>query len=110
MAENCEVCGVKLENTNYKYCLKCINKVKEQNVMQDVLKKISGVEDALKHLNWNAGSISKFMKLSILNDIESSSSTEKGITKIQQSIKELLLKDLEKDLKQLNQIKEEQEK
>ena len=108
MAENCEVCGVKLENTNYKYCLKCINKVKEQNLMQEVLKKLNGVEASLIHLNWNAGSIMKNQRLYYMFKMSESYGDARNI--VRRKIYDYFLKELDKDLKQLKQIKDEQEK
>ena len=69
--------------------------------------KVLGV---LEHINWNMGSISKYLKLTLLNQLETTKSNQEGLTKIQQAMLKELKNGLEKDLKQLEQIKEEQEK
>lgn len=64
--------------------------------------------ETLNHINWNMGSISKYIKLILLNQLETVKH-QQGLTKIQQAILNELENGLEKDLKQLKQIKDEQE-
>jgi|TARA_Y100000310_G_scaffold258198_1_gene266526 hypothetical protein len=98
--KKCKVCGTEVAE-QYDYCLKCINKVKETNLMQDVLKK-------LEQINWNFGTLVKQQRLFYLFQICEGYGNDRQ--DVRKRISEYFSESVEKDLKVLKQIKEEQEK
>ncbi|MEK0351001.1 MAG: hypothetical protein QQN60_07235, partial [Nitrosopumilus sp.] len=97
--KKCKVCGIEVAE-QYDYCLKCINKVKETNLMHDVLKK-------LEHLNWNAGASQKWLKWSLLSQLSTAKSSGGGLTPTQQKMMDFLENEFKKDMNAVKKIKEE---
>lgn len=98
MSKKCKSCD-NLIDERYEYCIPCINKIKQGNQNEGLLKVIT-------QINWNLGAMQKWVKLFLLNHLEETTNK----TTIQKNIHSLLLKDVEKDFKQLKQIKEEEER
>jgi len=98
--KKCKLCGTDIDD-KYEYCIQCINKVKETNTMQEVVK-------VLSQCNWNLGTMTKQQRLYYLFLISEKYGDNRE--NIRKKIFEYFSKDLDKDLKQLKQIKEEQEK
>ena len=96
--KECKSCGKEIDD-KYEYCIQCIQKVKETNTSQDMIK-------VLEHLNWNAGATQKWIKLMLLNNLENLKNGQ-GMTPTQQKIHKLLLKDVEKDFKNIEDISKE---
>ncbi|MEK0351207.1 MAG: hypothetical protein QQN60_08290 [Nitrosopumilus sp.] len=106
MTKKCPQCEkVEIED-KYSMCLNCLKGTQRANENIDV----SGIFKKLEQINWNLGSISQTLKLSLLSDLESLKNTGAGRSLTQKKIYEALLKDCDKYLKVLKQIKEEQEK
>ena len=97
MSKKCKSCD-NLIDERYEYCISCINKIKQGNQNEDIIKVIT-------QINWNLGATQKWIKLFLLNQLEDAGN--KTIT--QKNIHSLLLKDVDKDFKQLKQIKEDVE-
>lgn len=98
MSKKCKSCD-NLIDKRYEYCIPCINKIKQGNQNEDLIKVVI-------QINWNLGAMQKWIKLFLLNQLEET--TNKTTT--QKNIHSLLLKDVDKDFKQLKQIKEDEER
>jgi len=96
----CNNCGKEIDD-KYKYCLDCMNKYKEDKPESN-----DELVDIITKVNWNLGSIQKWMKLSLLNELEK----QKNPTETQKNLHALLKKDIEKDLKVIKEISDEQDK
>ena len=96
-------CGADIDD-KYSMCLDCLGKTKQQNSNADN----SEILKTLIHLNWNMGSIMKNQRLYYLFKMSESYGETRSVVK--RKIYEYFLNELEKDLKQLKQIREEQEK
>jgi len=72
----------------------------------DVLDKI---KTTLIHQNWNMGLLQKWSKWNLLSNLDTAKNTG-GLTTTQQEMRDLLLKEFEKDKKAIENIKGEQEK
>jgi len=99
--KQCKVCKREIAD-NYEYCWECVKKVPKQD---DTLK-------VLTQINWNLGTISKQQRLYYLFNILTTSNVigEQEAFDTAKKIFSYFSQDLDKDLKQLRQIKEEQEK
>lgn len=101
----CPQCKKVEIDDKYGMCLDCLGKTKQANSGID----LSEIKDLIEKCNWNFGAIHKYIKLSLLNQLETIKN-DRGLTKIQQAMLNELENGLEKDLKQLKGIKMEQEK
>lgn len=100
MTKKCPICNSVDIADNYGMCVSCNIKAKQSN-QKDYLKDIS---ENLKMCNWNFGAMQKWMKLSLLNDLEKN---KLNLTRTQERIYNLLIKDLDKDFKAIEDIKKE---
>ncbi len=92
-------CGADIDD-KYSMCLTCLDKIKQSNSSIDT----SEILKKLEQMNWNLGSISQTLKLTLLNDLEKDATTQ-----TQKKIHNALLKECDKYLKVLKDIREEQE-
>jgi len=98
--KKCEDCGKEIAD-NYSVCISCNQKRQE--------KKVGNTDELLKHINWNIGSINLSLKAFIMYEM-CYKMTGKEPEEIRKKIYEHFRKDLEKNLKYLKEIKDEQEK
>ena len=96
-------CGADIDD-KYSMCLTCLEKIKQSNSNVDN----SEIIKSLIHLNWNAGSMMKNQRLYYL--FKMSENYGETRTLVRRRIYDYFLNEFDKDLKQLKQIKEEQEK
>ena len=92
----CPICKKANIDEKYSMCISCLNKTKENNQQDELIKVIT-------MCNWNFGATQKWQKLALLNDLEN----QTNLTDIQKKIMDLLLKDLEKDILIIEDIKKE---
>ena len=102
--KKCPVCNKVNIDDKYSMCLTCLQEAKGANSNIDLKELLT----TLKHLNWNAGSIMKNQRLYYL--FKMSDSYGETRTLVKRKIYEYFLNELDKDLKQLKQIRKEQEK
>ena len=85
-------CGASIKD-EYDLCWKCMNEEKAN--------KGDALVEMVEKCNWNFGTGVKIQKFRLLSELEGN----KNKTDIQKKIHQLLLKDLEKDLKAVENIK-----
>jgi len=108
MVKKCPQCNKVDIEDKYMMCMNCLKEMKSANESLGN----GAVTDLLKKINWNLGSISQTLKLGLLSEFETlkNGGMSSGRSKIQQKMHGALLKDMDKYLKVLKDIQEEQEK
>ena len=96
-------CGADIDD-KYSMCLTCLEKIKSSNSNADN----SEILKTLQYLNWNAGSSMKNQRLHYL--FKMSENYGETRTLVRRKIYDYFLNEFDKDLKQLKQIRDEQEK
>lgn len=96
--KKCKNCSNQIQD-QYEYCISCMTKIKQGNQSEDLIK-------VLTQINWNLGTKVKQDRLYYLYKMIGTNLEHK----IREKIEDYFKQDLDKDLKQLKQIKEEQEK
>ena len=96
-------CGADIDD-KYSMCLTCLEKTKQQNSSVDT----GEILKTLIHLNWNAGSMMKNQRLYYLFKMSENYGETRELVK--RKIYDYFLNEFDKDLKQLKQIREEQDK
>lgn len=99
----CPQCNKNQIEDKYSMCMSCLKETKQANQNVDL-------KDIQEKINWNLGSISQTMKLSLLSEFETLQGNGIGRTDTQKKMHSALLKDLDKYLKVMKDIKKEQEK
>lgn len=88
-----------LIDEKYSQCIKCLNKTRELNSSEEILKK-------LEWINWNLGSTALLTRLNLLFNVAKEMRDVEMIEKIYKDLK----KTYEKDISNIKKIKEEAEK
>ena len=100
----CPQCKKTQIDDKYSMCLSCLKETGKSNQSVD----LSEIKKILEQQNWNYGAIQKWIKVSLLNQLETLKHHQ-GLTKIQQQIHISLLESLEKDFKNIKDISGELE-
>src|SRR3990167_4039142 len=104
MPKKCKTCSNQIDD-RYEYCISCVQKVKQGNQNEELLK-------VLTQINWNLGTKIKQDRLYYLFRMimETNLLDNKKQIEIVTKIMDYFTQDLDKDFKQLKHIKEEQGK
>tara|TARA_Y100000310_G_scaffold215935_1_gene216889 strand:+ start:2250 stop:2561 length:312 start_codon:yes stop_codon:yes gene_type:complete len=100
----CPQCKKNEIEDKYSMCMSCLNQTKSANQNVDT----SEILKKLEQINWNFGTLVKQQRLFYLFQISENFGNDRDNNR--KRISEYFAQDIEKDLKQLKQIKEEQER